>query len=200
MSVLLLIIGLLLFVGLVVVHEFGHFIMAKRNGVEVEEFGIGFPPRAKTLKIKNGTRYTLNWLPLGGFVKLKGEHDSDTEPGTFGAASLWAKTKIMAAGVVMNLLAAFVLLALLAAVGIPRLLDNQFTVKNDTKIIRQDVYIGYVEPGSPAEKAGLAVKDQLLYIERDCGSLTVCVGEENSRITTVDNFPGQTKSRAGQKV
>lgn len=74
MSLLLLIFGLIMFVALVVVHEFGHFIVARRNGVEVEEFGIGFPPRAKVLARKNGTVYTLNWLPLGGFVRLKGTH------------------------------------------------------------------------------------------------------------------------------
>src|SRR6266568_5072552 len=127
MTVLLLILGLVLFVGLVVVHEFGHFIMARRNGVEVEEFGIGFPPRAKVLGKRNGTIYTLNWLPLGGFVKLKGEHDSDTEPGTFGAASVLAKTKIMLAGVVMNLVTALVLLTMLAIAGLPVLInkDNQ---------------------------------------------------------------------------
>src|SRR3989344_5871180 len=104
MTIILLILGLLLFVGLVVVHEFGHFIMARRGGVEVEEFGIGFPPRAKILGRKNGTTFTLNWLPLGGFVKLKGENDADTAPGSLGAAKLNTKIKIMLAGVGMNLL------------------------------------------------------------------------------------------------
>src|SRR3978361_821415 len=110
MSILLLVVGILLFIGLVVVHEFGHFIVARRNGVEVEEFGIFFPPRLYKRKMKAGWIFTVNLLPLGGFVRLKGEHDSDTEPGTFGAASTWVKTKIMAAGVVMNLAAALVLL------------------------------------------------------------------------------------------
>ena len=92
---MLIFLGLVLFVLLVVVHEFGHMIMAKKSGVEVEEFGIGFPPRAKLLTKKDGTEYTLNWLPLGGFVKLKGEYDSATGKGTFGAASFWNKTKII---------------------------------------------------------------------------------------------------------
>src|SRR5476649_283634 len=104
MSILLLIIGLFLFIGLVVVHEYGHFILARRNGVEVEEFGIFFPPRLYKHRTKAGWIFSINALPLGGFVKLKGEHDSDTEPGSFGAASLVVKSKIMAAGVVMNLL------------------------------------------------------------------------------------------------
>src|SRR5680860_1191041 len=103
-----------MFVGLVVVHEFGHFIAARRNGIEVEEFGIGFPPRAMVLTKKKGTTFTLNWLPLGGFVKLKGEHDADTQKGSFGAASLLAKVKVMVAGVGMNLATAFVLFTILA--------------------------------------------------------------------------------------
>ncbi len=162
MSVLLLILGLFLFVGLVVVHEFGHFIMARRGGVEVEEFGIGFPPQAKVLTKKNGTVFTLNWLPLGGFVKLKGENDADKTPGSFGAARLSTKVKIMLAGVAMNLATAFVLLTLLAFVGTPRLIDNQFTVASDTHVTKQEVLVGFVEPGSPAEKAGLQPRDRIL--------------------------------------
>ena len=69
---LLLIIGLLLFIGLVVVHEFGHFIMARRSGVMVEEFGIGFPPRLYKHKTKGGWLFTINLLPLGGFVRTVG--------------------------------------------------------------------------------------------------------------------------------
>src|SRR4051812_6435128 len=112
MPLFLLILGLVLFVGLVVIHEFGHFLVARRNGVDVEEFGIGFPPTAWSRKIKSKKgdfKFSINWLPLGGFVRLKGEHDADKAPGSFGAASLPAKVKIMAAGVAMNLLAAFVL-------------------------------------------------------------------------------------------
>src|SRR5882757_6967064 len=100
MTVLLFILGLVLFIGLVIAHEWGHFIMARRNGVEVEEFGLFFPPRLFKHKTKGGWNFTINLLPLGGFVKLKGEHDSDTDKGSFGAASIGAKTKIMAAGVV----------------------------------------------------------------------------------------------------
>ena len=73
--------GLIILLILVVVHERGHAIVAKRNGVVVEEFGIGFPPRAWGRKLKQGilgknVLLSLNWLPLGGFVKLQGEHDA----------------------------------------------------------------------------------------------------------------------------
>src|SRR5438270_10713905 len=147
MGILLFVVGIVLFIGLVVVHEWGHFIVARRNGVEVEEFGIFFPPRLYTRKTKAGWLFSINALPLGGFVRLKGEHDSDTAPGSFGAASLWVKSKIMAAGVLMNLATALVLLTILALVGMPKLIPNQYTVKSDTKLITQPVIINEVERG-----------------------------------------------------
>src|ERR1700749_3322246 len=88
----------LIFGILVFVHELGHFLMAKRNGVEVEEFGFGFPPRI--LGVQRGeTLYSINWIPLGGFVRMKGEAIAEHTPGTFGAASFWGKTQILLAGV-----------------------------------------------------------------------------------------------------
>src|SRR5690606_35259252 len=103
--------GLLILVFLVVLHELGHAIVARRNGVVVEEFGIGFPPRAWKRKLKNGILFTLNWLPLGGFVKLQGEYDSADKKGDYGAASFWQKTKIILAGVLINWLIAAILLS-----------------------------------------------------------------------------------------
>lgn len=192
MALLLLIVGLLLFVGLVVVHELGHFIAARRSGVQVEEFGIGFPPRAWKKRMKSGFLLTLNWLPLGGFVKLKGEYDADRSPGSFGAASLPAKVKIMTAGVAMNLATAFIMLTLAAVVGLPKLVDDQFTVASDTKVVRSDVLVGYIEPGSPAEKAGLQVRDQLLAVSAVEGKV--------DRISSVDAFPDLTAKYAGKEV
>jgi regulator of sigma E protease len=191
MSLILLILGLLLFVGLVIVHEFGHFWTARRAKVEVEEFGIGFPPRAKVLKKRKGTLYTLNWLPLGGFVKLKGEHDADHEPGSFGAASLRAKIAIMVAGVVMNLVTAFILLTAVAWIGMPQLIENQFTLNSDTKVTKQEVRVGYVEPDSPAAQAGLKVPDRL-----------VAIGPSRAEkpITDAKNLPAVTEQFAGEKV
>lgn len=162
----LLIIGLILFVSLVIVHEFGHFIAARRGGVEVEEFGIGFPPKLFGKKFKgHKTEYTINLLPLGGFVRLKGEHDSDTGKGSYGAARLRTKVAIMLAGVGMNILTAWVILTSLALIGLPQLpLPNnqkQFNIVSDTKVLSNDVYIGYVEENSPASKAGLVAGDKL---------------------------------------
>jgi regulator of sigma E protease len=192
--VLLLIVGLLLFIGLVVVHEWGHFIMARRNGVEIEEFGIGFPPRLWKKRIrspKGDYDFTINLLPLGGFVKLKGEHDGDTEPGTFGAASLAAKSKIMVAGVVMNLITAFVLLTLLAAVGIPKLIPDQYTVASDTKVTRNNIIISGTEKGSPAEKAGLQQADHLVSIGAP--------GKEQ-KLNESKDLSAYTRSHPGEKV
>src|SRR5690606_3602076 len=114
---LLLIIGLILFIGLILVHEWGHFIVAKRNGVEVEEYGIFFAPRLWSKKTKGGWDFSINLLPIGGFVRLKGESDSDVRKGTFGAAPFKAKVKIMLAGIAMNLVVAFGLLTFLALIG-----------------------------------------------------------------------------------
>ena len=99
-------------VPLVLVHEFGHFIVARRAGVTVHEFGVGFPPRAKTLGTDSkGTTYTLNWLPLGGFVRLEGEDGESVERHAFVNQPLRTRLAILLAGVGMNILLAFVLFA-----------------------------------------------------------------------------------------
>ncbi len=185
-----------MFIGLVLIHEWGHFIAAKKNGVVVEEFGLGFPPKAKTLTKKNGTEYTLNWLPLGGFVRLKGEHDADTTKGSFGAASLKAKVLIMIAGVGMNLVTAFVLFTIVALMGMPNFSKvlgfDQFTVKSDTKITKDYdnkgvIKIGEVVQGSPAEKAGILAEDQIVRIA-------------NTPVAAPETLSGLTKQYAGQEV
>ena len=191
MQILLFALGFLLFIGLTLVHEWGHFIVARRNGVEVEEFGLGLPPRAWGKKLKSGMVLSLNWLPLGGFVKLKGEHDSDVRKGSFGAASLWTKSKIMLAGVTMNLLAGLILLSILAFIGIPKLIDNQFSVASDTKIVHRHVLVGYIEPGSPAYKAGLSGTDTIK---------TISLGDQTKTIQTVSDLQTATKEFAGQTV
>lgn len=190
MAILLLVVGLILFIGLVVVHEYGHFIAARRGGVEAEEFGIFFPPRLYKKRMKGGWDFTINAIPLGGFVKLKGEHDSDTEPGSFGAASLGTKTKIMVAGVAMNLLTALLLFTIVALLGMPKLVDNQFTVKSDTHFMNEKVLITYVEPGSPAAKAGLKPRDEITGLRLP--------GYSPVAITSAQTLPSVTKRFAGQ--
>ncbi len=162
---MLVVVGVILFIGLIIIHEFGHFIVAKRNGVKVEEFGIGFPPRLWGKKFKgDDTLYSINWLPLGGFVKLKGEHESDRSKHSFGAAPFKIKAKIMLAGVMMNLIAAAIILSIVAAVGLPRLINNQFAIAADTKETRHDVLVTYVANKSPADLGGIKSGDTLLAI------------------------------------
>ena len=197
MQILLFIIGLLLFTGLVIIHEWGHYIVAKRNGVKAEEFGLGLPPRAWGKKLKSGMLISLNWLPLGGFVKLRGESDSDKRPGSFGAASLVAKSKIILAGVTANLIAGLVLLTALALVGMPKLItaesvgQDQFTVARDTKVSHQDLIAGYIQNSSPAAKIGLSSRDIILSIKS---------GNDVRNVKTTRQLHDATHDFAGQTV
>lgn len=163
------IIGIIVLTILVVIHELGHGLVAKKHGVIVEEFGIGFPPKAWSKKIPRSilgknVEYSVNWLPLGGFVKLQGEHDAADKKGDYGAATFWQKTQILLAGVAMNWLTAAALLSILATFGIPNILQNQFYVPTDAQIISQPVELVSVTPGLPAAKAGLQQGDKLLRV------------------------------------
>src|SRR5512135_3720966 len=88
--------------ALILLHEFGNFIVARLLKVEIEEFGIGFPPRMAKLFEAGGTQFTINWIPLGGFVRPKGENDPSV-PGGLAAASPWVRLGVLLAGPVMNL-------------------------------------------------------------------------------------------------
>ena len=193
---MLVVIGFILILLLVVAHEAGHFFAARRNGIDVEEFGVGFPPRAKVLTKKNGTEYTLNWLPLGGFVKLKGEHDSDTEPGSFGAARLIDKVKVMVAGVGVNFLIAYILFTIIALIGMPQLVENQYTVDSNATVVQQDVLAGFVGEGSPADTAGLQTNDKIVSIT-EAGDCTDC---KEFVLTESEQLGQATQSLAGSEV
>jgi regulator of sigma E protease len=184
--------------GLVLVHEVGHFVTARRAKVRVLEFGIGFPPRARILRKgsppdydkgrpsppppalpagveegtpeaeafyaaaremeaqRGGTLYTLNWLPIGGFVKMEGEDGDDgADPHSFANAKLPVKMIILVAGVTMNLLLSFVIFTAIALHGEPGL----------------GLTIGSVQPGSPAETAGIEAGDTLVAINGETYSV-----------------------------
>ena len=177
------VVGLLVLMTLVTIHELGHFVAARRNGVRVLEFGICFPPRAiawvkdpKTKKWKRiplkdwkkpqeGLVFSLNWLPIGGFCQMDGESAADTRKGTFGAASFWSKTKILFAGVAMNWLAAIIIFTILAWTGMPEFLQGQFTIEADTRTEATPVQITTVAEGSPAEVAGIQVDDFIMAVD-----------------------------------
>ena len=184
--------GLFVLILLVVLHELGHAIVAKRNGVKVEEFGIGFPPAAKKWKVKRSflgedVTFSLNWLPLGGFVRLKGEYDSAKGEGTYGGSTFWVKTKILLAGVVMNWITAIVLFTILAVIGMPKILSNQVQLPFDIDVRRSPVTIAKITPNSPADKIGLKSNDELIKIN-------------GQPLTEAEKLPVITKQNAGKKV
>jgi regulator of sigma E protease len=181
------IIGIIVLVILVVVHELGHAIVARRNGVVVEEFGIGFPPKVWGKKLKNGILFTVNALPLGGFVKLQGEHDSARKKGDYGAATFWQKTKILFAGVAVNWVVAAFILTILALTGTPKILPNQFSIPSDTAQVSEPVTLASVVKDYPAEKAGLKTGDVVTSI----------AGQD---ITTISQLIDTTKAHKGKTV
>jgi len=141
---------------LVLVHEFGHFIFAKRAGVKVEEFGFGFPPRLYGWR-KGETVYSINWIPFGGFVKILGEDSDEHGPRSFAAGSFGNKLLVLIAGVGMNLLLAAVLLVVVNFFGL-----RIGLVEGDTGHARGlEVQILGVSTGSPAAAAGLQPLDTI---------------------------------------
>jgi len=135
---------------LIFVHELGHFTAAKFFNVHVEEFGIGFPPRLVKLFEAGGTQFTLNWIPLGGFVRLKGDNDPSI-PGGMAAASPWVRLAVLFAGPLTNIAAGIVLtIILFYQMGEP-ILDR--------------VQVQYVAPQSPAAHAGLTTGDIITHVE-----------------------------------
>lgn len=193
------VVGLLVLMFLVTMHELGHFIAARRNGVRVLEFGICFPPRAiawvrdpkarkwKRLpredwkKPQEGLIFSLNWLPIGGFCQMDGESAEDSRKGTFGAASFWAKTKILFAGVAMNWLVAFVIFTILAWTGMPEFLEGQFTVSADTRTEATPVLVTSVAEDSPAYRAGIQEGDYILAVNGEKVQRASEISDINSR-------------------
>lgn len=155
-------------VVLIVVHEFGHFVAAKLTGMRVDEFGIGFPPRAAVIAKKGETLYTLNWLPLGGFVKIYGEDGLPAQAGAggrnpraFSSKTRLAQAFVLVAGVAMNLLLAYVLITGALVAGTPRALsEEEFAAARDTELI-----VANVLPDSPAAETGLTPGDVILDAE-----------------------------------
>ncbi len=154
MNPLFLLVAIPIFALLVLVHEFGHFITAKWAGIRVDEFGIGFPPRLFGVK-RGETLYSINLLPIGGFVKMPGENGETTDesgapdPRAFASKSAGKRAIVLLAGVTMNLLLAIVLFTAAEAVGQVRYLS----------------YIQSIEPNSPAQAAGMQPGDHILAVD-----------------------------------
>lgn len=171
---------------LVLVHELGHFLTAVWLGVKVDEFGFGYPPRALVLFERKGVKYTLNWLPLGGFVRFGGDGETLYGIGSLASAAPWKKIAVILAGPLMNLLLAIVIFAGLFAVqGVPTPIDGAAIV--------------VVYAGTPAAAAGFKDGDVLLELDgRPIGHDISLVGQ------IARGSPGRAMSavvlRGGQRV
>lgn len=179
---------------LVFSHELGHFFTARRLGVKAEEFGFGFPPRAVGLyrnKAKKwrwvfggrtsdslaasadedlhpapkSTIYSLNWLPLGGFVKIKGENgDGKSDKDSFAAQKIWKRVVILSAGVIMNVILAWALFSVGYMIGLPQASSD---VAKNAIISDSGIMIGAVLPESPAALAGLEPGDTVTHVNNE---------------------------------
>jgi regulator of sigma E protease len=178
---------LFLFVSIVILHEWGHFIMARRGGVEVEEFAFGFPPRLFSKK-KGKTQYSFNLLPLGGYVRLKGEDGFEQGPHSFGRANYATQSKILLAGVGMNLVTAFVMFYVLCLVGLPALGGNfEPSFLHSTYAQPKQLILVQVDKGSPADQVGLKRGDYVM-------------SANGHKIETEQQLIDFTKANAGKDV
>ncbi len=172
---LLTILSFVMVMGVVVViHELGHLIAAKRNGIVVEEFGMGYPPRLVRLFERGGTVYTINAIPFGGFARMRGE-DDPTQPGSFAAASRWARFITLAAGPLMNFVLAVFLFAILGMLqGVP-------------DASKPGAVVNALVSGAPAEQAGMLVNDRIIAAD----------GEPLESITDLQSY---TSAHLGQPI
>jgi regulator of sigma E protease len=137
---------------LVIIHEYGHYIMSKRGGVPVQEFSIGFGPVVAKLFQQGETAFNLRALPLGGFVRTVGMEPGDDAPDGYNMKPIWTRTKIIAAGALINLLFGFLLfVALGMTTGLP---------SEEAAIVK----VGEVNAGSPAAVSGLKTGDTFISI------------------------------------
>ncbi len=174
------VLGLLIFV-----HELGHFLMARRMGVKVEEFGFGFPPRMFGVR-RGDTTYSINWIPLGGFVKIKGEQgDHPTDQDSFTSKKVWQRFLILSAGVGMNIVLAFVLISIGFMIGLPSVVDQDGVAGANVRDLK--IQIVEVQDQSPAAQAGLAVGDTILRVD-------------DQPVTTITVFQNYTKEKNAQPM
>lgn len=165
---------------LVFAHELGHFFVARKFGVKAEEFGFGFPPRlfgiyhdadGKWKKVAGnkevidakGTVYSLNLIPIGGFVKIKGEDGGgESEPDSFGNRKIWQRSAILSAGVAMNIILAAILISIGFMIGMPQAIDGEV---RGAVITDKKIQVMQVLPDSPALQAGIMIGDVIAGVD-----------------------------------
>ena len=189
--------GILIFIlilaVLVLSHELGHFLSARIFKVKVDEFGIGFPPRIFAKK-RGETTYSVNALPLGGFVKLygeDGEHKSDQ--GSFSHKPIWQRTIILISGVFMNFVIALIILSLLFTLGMPSLVTSQ----NKNYIKNYELKITEVGKNTPASLVGIKIGDQIFGVTyENMGMLQTQIFHN----LNVEQFQKVVKDHAGKDI
>lgn len=148
---------------LILSHELGHFIVAKKSGVRVDEFGFGFPPKIAKFK-KGETVYSLNLIPFGGFVKIHGEEGGEAgDPRSFGSKPIWIRSLIILAGVIFNVVLAWIVIVAGFSFGMP---VGVSSAPKGAEIKNQKVIILEVAKNSPAESAGILAGDELADFSR----------------------------------
>jgi regulator of sigma E protease len=157
---------------LMLVHELGHYVTARRAGIVVQEFGFGLPPRIFGYE-RNGVIYSLNWIPFGAFVKMLGEEDP-TSPGSFASKSKLTRAIVLAAGSAMNFALAVIVFAFAYMTGWPTPIPNE-------------VQIAEVAPASPAETAGLRAGDLVTSVD-------------GQTVGSVEDFQKFVRDRLGSSV
>lgn len=163
--------------ALVLTHEWGHFIVARRAGLIVEEFGFGFPPRLFSFK-KGETLYSINLLPLGGFVKILGEDGSGKDnPKSFASQSVGIRSLIAVSGVAMNFVLGAILLIIGFYFGLPQAIDKE----NEALAENVQIQIVLVAVNSPADAAGIKFGDAVKYLKIDNKIINI------SEITTLQD-------------
>ncbi len=182
---LIIVIAFLSLVALMILHELGHFLLARKFGVRVEEFGLGYPPRIVGKKIGQ-TIYSLNLLPFGAFVKIYGQEDRAEGSDSFGQKPFWQKAMIILGGVLSFWLIAIVLLSFVMALGVPTMIGDE-----ETGFANPKVQIVQVLPNSPAEKAGVKI-----------GDIVTKVSVSNSQLIVdkVKEFQNFTLDHKGQEI
>jgi len=175
-------IAILIFSVIIIFHELGHFLLAKRNGIKVTEFSLGMGPRLLSTQ-KGETRYSLKLFPIGGSCMMVGEDDDDDSEGSFNKASVWARISVVAAGPIFNFILAFVFAMIITSVA-----------GYDPARVLQ------VEENSPAAKAGLQEGDIItefqgrnIVLGRDLDSYMMLHGLEDEDITLIYKRDGKEK-------
>ena len=157
---------LIILIILILVHELGHFLVAKKSGIRVDEFGLGFPPKLFSIK-KGETEYSLNAIPFGGFVKIYGESPTeeeakDPDPRSFIAKPRLIQAAVLVAGVGFNIILAWLLLSLGFMAGLP--MSQSTELAEEYPAAESRVTLIGIQEDSPAEEAGLKVGDKLLFL------------------------------------